>query len=65
LARLASISKGTRNTFDRVERGRLWNPADVEARERGNDDCLPNIERAKAGIKKLGAVAQKKYGIRV
>ena len=26
---------------------------------------LPNIERAKAGIKKLGAVAQKKYGIRV
>jgi integrase len=26
---------------------------------------LPNIERAKAGIKKLGAVAQKKYGIKV
>lgn len=26
---------------------------------------LPNIERAKAGLKKLGAVAQKKYGIKV
>jgi integrase len=26
---------------------------------------LPNIERAKAGLKKLGAMAQKKYGIRV
>ena len=26
---------------------------------------LPNIERAKTGIKKAGAVAQKKYGIRV
>ena len=26
---------------------------------------LPNLERAKAGLKKLGAVAQKKYGIKV
>ena len=26
---------------------------------------LPNLERAKAGLKKLGAVAQRKYGIKV
>jgi site-specific recombinase XerD len=26
---------------------------------------LPNLERAKAGLKKLGAVAEKKYGIKV
>ena len=26
---------------------------------------LPNIERAKAGMKKFGAMAQKKYGIKV
>jgi integrase len=26
---------------------------------------LPNLERAKAGLKKLGVVAQKKYGITV
>jgi len=26
---------------------------------------LPNIERAKAGLKKLGTVAQRKYGIKV
>jgi len=26
---------------------------------------LPNVERAKAGLKKLGAVAQRKYGIKV
>jgi hypothetical protein len=25
---------------------------------------LPNLERAKAGTKKLGAVAQKQYGIK-
>jgi integrase len=26
---------------------------------------LPNLERARVGLRKLGAVAQKKYGIRV
>ena len=26
---------------------------------------LPNVDRAKAGLKKLGVVAQKKYGIKV